>query len=76
MKEETEQARKDLQILRGCVSQLSFINKESDRDLNDYLVNSINSMRQKWASEWENQQQELNNYHKKLNQITQDHEDI
>ena len=33
-------------------------------------------MRQKWASEWENQQQELVSYNKKLNQINQDQEDI
>jgi hypothetical protein len=73
MKEATEQARKELQILRSSVSQLSFINKEADKDLNEYLASSISSMRKKWASEWTNQQQEMSSYHKRLHVLTQEH---
>ena len=58
------------------MNQLSFVNKESDRELNEYLANSINSVRQKWACEWENQTQEINGYQKKLSQINQGQEDV
>ena len=41
VKAETEVMQKDLQILRGNITQLSFINKEADQDLNMFLVDSI-----------------------------------
>ena len=42
-----ETAEKDLHILRGQITELSFINKEADQELNDYLIDSISSLRQR-----------------------------
>lgn len=76
MRADTNQAQKDLHILRGCISQLSFVNKESDQQLNEYLASAISSMRSKWASEWDSQHAELYDGHKKLNKLITEHEDI
>lgn len=53
MRGETEVIEKELQILRGNITQLSYINKESDRELNAFLVDSIASLRNKWSEDWE-----------------------
>lgn len=57
---------KDLQILRGNITQLSFINKESDQELNMFLVDSIADLRNRWASEWELNAEQINDHKRKL----------
>lgn len=52
MKGEAESLQKDLQILRGGIIQLSYINKEADQELNMFLVESIAELRNRWGSEW------------------------
>jgi hypothetical protein len=53
MRGETEVMQKDLQILRGSITQLSYINKESDRELNAFLIDSIAALRNKWSTEFD-----------------------
>jgi hypothetical protein len=55
-----------LQILRGSITQLSYVNKESDRDLNSFLLDSIASLRNKWGVDWDQNSQELVDCKKKL----------
>jgi hypothetical protein len=55
-----------LQILRGSITQLSYVNKESDRDLNSFLLDSIASLRNKWSVDWDQNSQELVDCKKKL----------
>lgn len=76
MKADTERAQKELHILRGYISQLSFVNKESDRDLNEFLTYSINEVRSRWSADWEAQRAELMSNHKKIHQVYQEHEDV
>jgi hypothetical protein len=58
--------QKELQILRGSITQLSYINKESDRDLNSFLIESIAGLRNKWSAEWDQNSEELVEHRKKL----------
>ena len=53
MRAQTELIEKDLQILRGNITQLSYINKESDKQLNAFLIDSIAALRNKWSAEWD-----------------------
>ena len=48
---------------------MSFINKESDKDLNEFLLSSINEVRARSASDWEEQKAEMNDHHKKLHKL-------
>ena len=66
IKTEADSIQKELQILRGNITQLSYINKESDRELNAFLVDSIAGLRNKWGSEWEQGLEQLQEHKKKL----------
>jgi hypothetical protein len=50
MRNETDSLQKDLQILRGNITQLSYINKESDFELNAFLVDGIAELKNRWGS--------------------------
>jgi hypothetical protein len=50
MRSDSDSLQKELQILRGNITQLSYINKESDRELNSFLVDSIAELRNRWGS--------------------------
>lgn len=76
MRAETEFMQKELQILRGSITQLSYINKESDRELNSFLIDSIASLRNKWSSEWDHNTDELAEQRKRLAKLGEQHEDI
>jgi hypothetical protein len=58
--------QKELHILRGSITQLSYINKESDRELNSFLIESIAALRNKWSTEWDQNSDELVEHRKKL----------
>jgi chromosome segregation ATPase len=76
MRGDAESMEKELQILRGSITQLSYINKESDRELNSFLIDSIASLRNNWSSEWDRTQAELAEQKKKLAQLAEQHEDV
>lgn len=63
---EADGMQKELQILRGNITQLSYINKESDRDLNAFLVDSIAELRNRWGSEWDQSAEQLQEHKRKL----------
>lgn len=76
MKGEVEAAEKDLHVLRGGIAQLSFVNKESDQDLNIFLVESISALRGRWADDWEESTKELAESKKKVQKIWEEQEDV
>lgn len=76
MRGETEAMEKELQILRGNITQLSYINKESDRELNAFLIDSIAALRNKWSADWDQNTDELAEHRKKLAKLSEEHEDI
>jgi len=59
MKGETDSIEKELQILRGNITQLSYINKEADQELNLFLIDSIAGLRNKWGAEWDSSHEQL-----------------
>lgn len=76
MRGEAELMQKELQILRGSITQLSYINKESDRELNCFLIDSIASLRNKWGAEWDRHSEELAEQRKRLAKFAEQHEDV
>jgi hypothetical protein len=76
IKGEADSLQKELQILRGNITQLSYINKESDRELNAFLVDSIAGLRNKWGSEWEQGLEQLQEHKRKLAKLGEEHEDV
>lgn len=73
MRGETEVIEKELQILRGNITQLSYINKESDKELNAFLIDSIAALRNKWSAEWDQSSEELAEHKKKLAKVGEEH---
>lgn len=53
MRHESDSLQKELQILRGSITQLSYINKEADQELNMFLVDSIAELRNRWGKDWD-----------------------
>lgn len=76
MRGESEFMQKELQILRGSITQLSYINKESDRELNSFLIDSIASLRNKWSAEWDRNTEELAEQRRRLAKLAEQHEDV
>ena len=73
MKLESENMEKELQILRGNITQISYINKEADQELNMFLVDSIAELRNRWGSEWDLTKEQLGDAKKKLSKLTEEH---
>ena len=65
-----------MHILRGQITELSFVNKESDQELNEFLIDSISSLRQKWEGEWNSQGDEIVDCKKKLQKVFEEQEDV
>ena len=67
---------KDLHMLRGSIGQLSYVNKESDKELNEFLIEGIGNLRQKWEGEWEATQNELAEQKKRVAKLCEEQEDV
>ena len=76
IKADAQALEKDLHMLRGSITQLSYVNKDSDRELNEFLIESIGSLRQKWEGEWEGTQNELAEQKKRVHKLWEEHEDV
>jgi hypothetical protein len=76
MKVESLSIEKELQILRGSITQLSFVNKEADQELNMFLVEGIAGLRNQWAGEWDNTHEQLADARRKLGKLGEEHEDV
>lgn len=76
MKGETDSIEKELQILRGNITQLSYINKEADQELNLFLIDSIAGLRNKWGAEWDSSHEQLRQHKKRLSKLTEEQEDV
>ena len=76
VKGETDTMEKELHILRGNITQLSYINKEADEELNIFLVDSIAELRNRWGSEWDSSREQLLDHKRKLAKLTEEHEDV
>ena len=70
MKGAAEEMEKDLQILRGNITQLSYINKEADEELNMFLIDSIASLRNRWGNEWDQSHEQLSEHKRRLSKLT------
>lgn len=76
MRNEADTMQKDLQILRGGITQLSYINKEADQELNSFLVDSIGDLRSRWSSEWDQSHEQLIEHKRRLAKLAEEQEDV
>ena len=55
MKQEIDQSFQEIQVLRALIGKLSFINKESDMQLNEFLSKNIKEVKKKVNDDWTRQ---------------------